>query len=341
VSLDCAEGGNCNCAGDADCASGFTCQTSGDFAGRCRSTQTGCPATACRRDTSDPAQGPYFDPVTGQLRRNVNCEGGQCVLSGCLGDVDCPLGSLCMEKKCVNGRRVTAPTNSVEICNVAGTPARNPCTPAAQMMAAREGLSAACLSRDGGGACTSAVLWGGNFDPAHAAELRDGTGAPAGEISLPGCGAAGACTPAFSALAEGESGVVAIGGAALGTSGAQYRFLATGYIILAGAPASAEPLASELPGPRVFAASAVIPEGVVLLGGAGENLGALATGGLFTPVGPNYQYSEPEQLRLATARFGHTVSVLPDGRIVVVGGVDADGAVLSSVEIFVPRSALR
>jgi hypothetical protein len=335
-SIDCTQPGACDCVNDSGCAPGFTCQTDGDLAGRCRNTRTGCPATACRRAPSEP----LFDPVTGDLRRNVNCEGGQCVLRGCLGDVDCAPGFLCDAGKCVNGRRVTAATRAVEICDLTRTvlPA-GACVPADPMAVAREGLSAACVARGGRGDCEMALLWGGNADPAHVAELRAPNGAPAGEVALPGCAAPGACTPAFSALVEGPNGILALGGAAL-ESGPSYRFLSVAYLVPSASPTSAQLLSARLSAPRAFAAALPVPEGIAVLGGAAADLTAISAGGLLS--GDGGAYSEPESLRLGAARFGHTATVLRDGRIVVVGGVDPAGpTVLSSVEVLTPRASLR
>jgi hypothetical protein len=338
---DCSQAGVCDCRADGDCASGFTCQTSGDLAGRCRATRTGCPGTVCRRNVNDPAQGPYFDPVTGALRRDVNCQSGQCVLTGCLGDVDCPAGFLCNGSRCVNGRRITATTNSVEVCDLsAPMPAAAACQPVATLATPREGLSAACAARDGRGGCSTALLWGGNADAAHLAELRGGDGSSAGEVALPSCGAPGACALSYAALAEGAAGVFAVGGAALNGGASLYRFVAAGYLIPTASPSTTQLFSAQLSSPRAFSTAVLLSDGLALLGGTGDDFAGFSAGGLFSPAGD--AYSEPPSLRLATARFGHTATLLPDGRIVVIGGIDGSGPnVLSSVEIYTPRSVLR
>jgi hypothetical protein len=344
MSVDCTQDGACDCQGDSDCASGFTCQTSGEFAGRCRNESLGCPATVCRRDVTDPDQGPYFDPISGALRREVNCQAGQCVLTGCLGDVDCPDGFLCLAGKCVNGRRVTSPTRSVELCDLSISPLpASPCAVAPDLAAPREGLASACLSRDQAGECATLLLWGGNTDPQHTAEVRDRSGAVMGEVAVPGCPSAAFCRPAFVAAAEGPSGVLLLGGV-LSTGEVEppeYTFLTLGFLVSPTSPLAAERLAASLPAPRLFAATVVIPDGILVLGGASDGALAPATaGGLYSVTGDSYQ--EPATLRLSVGRIGHTATLLPDGRIVVVGGLDPAGlTMLSTVEVFIPRASLR
>jgi hypothetical protein len=344
VSVDCAQTAGCDCHGDSECASGFTCQTSGEFAGRCRNTSQGCPATVCRRDVNDPNQGPYFDPVSGALRRQVNCQAGQCVLAGCLGDVDCLFGFLCLDRKCVNGRRVTAPTRSVELCDLSTSPLpANPCAAAPDLTTAREGLASACLSRDQAGECETLLLWGGSTDPQRVAEVRDRAGTLVGEVAVPDCPSSAFCRPAFVAAAEGPSGVLLLGGVSTNGTGepTEYTFLPVGFLVSPTSPSAAERLAASLPAPRLFAATVVTASGVAVLGGASNGaLAAVSASGLFSATGDSYQ--EPESLRLSVGRIGHTATVLRDGRIVVVGGIDPAGpTMLSTVEVFIPRASLR
>ena len=93
--------------------------------------------------------------------------------------------------------------------------------------------------------------------------------------------------------------------------------------------------------PRAGATTTLLPERgwVLVAGGAtagtptGINPGADAEVffpllDVFAPVGS-----------MSTARYGHTSSLLPDGRVLVVGGVDSEGApALSSCEIFDPAT---
>ena len=341
VSIDCSLAGQCDCRGDGDCASGFACQTSGELAGRCRNVQTGCPATVCRRDESDPAQGPYFDP-NGNLRRDVNCTGGQCVLNGCRADLDCQPGFLCVSKACQAGRRVTAPSGTAEVCDLgaATLPAR-PCLPVAALAAPREGLAAACLVRDPTGACTATILWGGNTGLDASAELRGGAGEAVGALNITGCAVTGGCAPAQVAVVEDATGVFFLGGVGHQTAGAaQYRFLTSVYRVTPAAAMTAQLLTTQLSSARAGAALAPLTSGVVVVGGLGDALGASTNGGLLQADGSRYE--EPEALRLSARRFGHTATVLPDGRIIVVGGIDPSGpTLLSSAEIYIPRNALR
>jgi hypothetical protein len=338
VTADCSpDGSPCDCRSNADCAAGFACQTQPPLTGRCRNVQTGCPATVCRRDESDPAQGPYFDQ-SGNLRRDVNCQAGQCVLRGCLGDVDCPAGFLCEARVCVSGRRVTGPSAGVELCAI--DRGGGSCEPVADMTTTREGAAAACLARGEGAACDRVLLWGGNTSGETPGEVRGASGELVGTVSIAGgCAASGTCTPSLATLVEDAQGVLVLGGVAMGSGGA-YQFLSTTLRVASASSSVAQVLSARLASGRAAGAGVVANEGVLLIGGVGAGLGTAQATGFVSAAGDRYE--EPEALRLNTARFGHTATVLPDGRIVVVGGIDpAAPAVLSSIELLVPRSALR
>lgn len=342
ASVDCAAaGGACDCRGNGDCGAGFTCQTEGELAGRCRNVQSGCPATVCRRDVNDPAQGPYFDG-DGQLRRDVNCTAGQCVLRGCLADVDCPGGSVCDNKLCVSGRRVTAATATTEVCDLSGAIAgARVCQPAAALGASRDGPIYGCAAVDAEGRCTMPVLLGGQAGGDRPGELRDGSGAAGARVEAVGCAVAGACSPTFGAFRSAGDRYAIFGGVGLGPAGAPpHRLLSTAWLSVAGDPASLRLLPSTLPAPRAGAVALGWGEATLLIGGATEGLAAAAATLEVNATGT--MITEPAVLRLNTGRVGHTANVLPDGRIVVVGGLDPQTAtVASTVEIFTPRSALR
>jgi hypothetical protein len=274
--------------------------------------------------------------VTGALRRDVNCQGGQCVLQGCLADVDCAEGFLCIEKKCVSGRRVTAPTRVVELCSVSGSSIS--CATSTESSAAREGLTAECLRRDGP-RCMNALLFGGTSDAANAAELRDSAAAITGPLAVSECVSPGACAPAFAVAHEEARGALVLGGVIQSDGARTYRFISAAYLVAPEASAVL-PIAARLSTPRAFLSTAGFGGGILAVGGAAEDLAPRAEGTLLLPSEAGYSLEEPQGLRLSTPRFGHTATALNDGRVVVVGGTDGE-KVLSSVEILTPRSVLR
>ncbi len=85
--------------------------------------------------------------------------------------------------------------------------------------------------------------------------------------------------------------------------------------------------------PRYNHAAAMLPNGQVLVtgGGTSEGSGAvLASTEVYNPY-TNVWSPGPT---LQTARRGHTMTQLKDGRLLITGGVDANGVNLSSVEIY-------
>ncbi len=89
---------------------------------------------------------------------------------------------------------------------------------------------------------------------------------------------------------------------------------------------------------RVDHAAVLLPDGEVLIIGGSGTLGNTPTSATFAgterydPVTASWRAAAP----LATARRDFTASLLPDGRVLVAGGIDARASGLSSTEIYDP-----
>jgi hypothetical protein len=59
-----------------------------------------------------------------------------------------------------------------------------------------------------------------------------------------------------------------------------------------------------------------------------------ATAELYQPASFSFSYTGS----LATARAAHTATLLPDGKVLIVGGFDANGNALASAELYDPAS---
>jgi hypothetical protein len=96
-----------------------------------------------------------------------------------------------------------------------------------------------------------------------------------------------------------------------------------------------EPAASELSIGRNFAATAIVPSGVLVIGGFDDRTGSITSverydleTGAFVPAGA-----------LSFGREAHTATLMPDGRVFVAGGLQARGLVfMETMEIYDPAS---
>jgi hypothetical protein len=93
-------------------------------------------------------------------------------------------------------------------------------------------------------------------------------------------------------------------------------------------------LGKELPEPRWIHTTTLLRDGRVFLvggsGGAGEG-SALASAELYDEDSNTFTATAP----LNVARFSHTATLLPDGRVLIIGGNDGS-QMLSSVEVCTP-----
>lgn len=74
--------------------------------------------------------------------------------------------------------------------------------------------------------------------------------------------------------------------------------------------------------------------GTVLVAGGNDSRQVLGSVEIYDPVGAGWFWTED----LTTARTHHSATLLPDGRVLVVGGRASDGTPLASAEIYDPRS---
>src|SRR5439155_5344094 len=80
----------------------------------------------------------------------------------------------------------------------------------------------------------------------------------------------------------------------------------------------------------------LLPNGKVVIAGGQASNGAQPFAHVYDPgAGPTGALYEGNNL--GTARFNHTATLLPNGRILVAGGTGANGA-LASAELFDPDS---
>src|SRR5262249_27414716 len=90
-------------------------------------------------------------------------------------------------------------------------------------------------------------------------------------------------------------------------------------------------------GPRIATArrdavATKTPSGVVITGGRDASAHTVASGALL--AGTALRAAQP----LVTARWGHSANVLSNGLVLVVGGFDASGVPLASIEIVDPTT---
>ena len=97
------------------------------------------------------------------------------------------------------------------------------------------------------------------------------------------------------------------------------------------------PLAPQLP-ERFFSTATLLNTGNILIAGGtlgyvGASAGLTATAELFNPGSLTFSYTGT----LTTARAEHTATLLPDGKVLIVGGIDANGS-LASAELYDPST---
>jgi len=89
-----------------------------------------------------------------------------------------------------------------------------------------------------------------------------------------------------------------------------------------------------LPGKRVFAGTALLPSGKVLIVGGSDETAfpptVLATSEVYDPTGNSYVAGPV----MATARFHHITQALSDGRVLVAGGAPTNATITSTAEIY-------
>jgi hypothetical protein len=87
--------------------------------------------------------------------------------------------------------------------------------------------------------------------------------------------------------------------------------------------------------PRLLHTATLLPDGKVLVAGgnsSGTGGVALASAELFDPVGASWTATES----MPAGRIGHTATLLPNGKVLVVGGGSAGHDALTSVELYDP-----
>ena len=185
----------------------------------------------------------------------------------------------------------------------------------------------------------TALIWGGNLATGanldNAGEIVSGVAAQTVSALAPRNAASTGFTPrAFhQAIPVGAQQVLMVGGFAIagGTGNVPVQSLAD--LVTVGADVLAEPLAisGNVKGAGHVAATA-LPDGRVLITGGSpdacvqDSLGigcALSDGYLFDPATSTLSKTDGS---LEIARYGHRMSALSDGRVVITGGLHAEGS---------------
>jgi hypothetical protein len=99
---------------------------------------------------------------------------------------------------------------------------------------------------------------------------------------------------------------------------------------------------------RVFLAAALLSTSLAACSGAGANAGGASDaatpddGGAGVPRTPAAPAPDPTRFttlgKLSAARWSHTATLLPSGKVLVVGGLDDSGGPLASVELYDPAT---
>ncbi|WNG40330.1 hemolysin [Archangium violaceum] len=95
--------------------------------------------------------------------------------------------------------------------------------------------------------------------------------------------------------------------------------------------------AGQLNQQRFHHAAVLLPNGKVLVMGGNDsehNGGVLASAELYDPATGTWSFSGS----LSTARSHHTATLLPDGRVLIAGGIDGGGNLLASAELYDPAT---
>jgi hypothetical protein len=98
--------------------------------------------------------------------------------------------------------------------------------------------------------------------------------------------------------------------------------------------------APRLPGATVAHSATVLHNGdVLVLGGYGKLFGRLPLAATLARIyEPNKNTWRVLKSSLCTGRLGHTAIRMPDGRVIIVGGIGQDSHALKSIEIFDPNT---
>jgi hypothetical protein len=85
--------------------------------------------------------------------------------------------------------------------------------------------------------------------------------------------------------------------------------------------------------PRYFQAAALLPNGKVLIAGGSTGSGITASAELFDSVTGSFGFIWRLTGAMSTARYGVSATLLPDGRVLVAGGSNTNGA-LAGAELY-------
>jgi hypothetical protein len=207
---------------------------------------------------------------------------------------------------------------------------------------------------------TSALLWGGGLQPIMDVSLQ------AGELLV----ALGGSAPSSSALTLNGSTPAQRAWHAAARAGDGSVLVAGGFLITGGAAVTPQPVFVQqlvvgatttiadvavtggAATPVGYPASITLADGSVLISGGNPGLGvggcSMDAGGLVCSVDNAYRFrttsSQLEQAApLAVSRYGHRMTRLPDGTVLISGGLhgsDNTLRVLADNEIFDPRTEL-
>jgi hypothetical protein len=99
----------------------------------------------------------------------------------------------------------------------------------------------------------------------------------------------------------------------------------------------AVPVAPNLPRPQYSTATLLNTGNILIAGGMTQIQGTevTETAELFNPALLTFSYTGA----LTTARAAHTATLLPDGKVLIVGGIDANNNSLASAELYDPATA--